>query len=74
MSPVETAYFLREAQRHDLELARAIDSAVRRAGCDDMLDWVEQEPKIAAALAESVKDVDGQIAHFAERLANKDLS
>lgn len=74
MTPAEAAHEIREAQRRDPDLHRSVQAMVARGGYKDLYEWVENEPDLAVKVAESVKDVDGQIATFEERLAHGDLS
>jgi len=74
VTPVEAAHFLMDAGQRDPDLRRALAGMVERSGCDDLVDWVEEHPDMAAKVAESVQEIDSQITEFGERLARKDLS
>lgn len=74
MTPTEAAVTIREAQRNDPDFQRAVQAMVTKDGYADMYEWVDANPELAVKVAESVKDVDGQISEFSERLSRGDLS
>jgi hypothetical protein len=74
VTPAEAALTIRDAMKDDPDLRRAVQVMVERSGSADVFDWVDEHPDMALALADQVKDVDGQIANMTERLAHGDLS
>ena len=74
MTPTEAAVTIRDATKDDPDLRRAVQAMVERSGCEDVFAWVDENPDMALALANQVKDIDGQIANMASRLATGDLS
>jgi hypothetical protein len=74
MSPVEAAATIREAVKTDPVLRRAVGSLTHRSGFSDVYEWCDANPTEAVALAESLVDIDGQVANMQYLLDNGDLS
>ena len=74
MSPVDAAATIRDAMKSDPDLRRAVMALAGRAGFDDVYAWCAANPTEAVALAESVVDIEGQIANMQYLLDNGDLS
>lgn len=73
-SPVEAAQKIRDAMKTDPDLTRSVQTMVQRTGCKDIFEWVNEHPDMAAAMADQLTDIDGQIANMNYLLANGDLS
>lgn len=73
-TPVEAAQTIRDAMKTDLDLTRSIQTMVQRTGCKDIFEWVNEHPDMAVAMANQLRDIDGQINNMNYLLANGDLS
>jgi 2-oxo-4-hydroxy-4-carboxy--5-ureidoimidazoline (OHCU) decarboxylase len=73
-TPVEAAQKISDTMKKDPDLARSVTAMVHRAGCKDVFEWVNEHPDMAVAMADQLRDIEGQIANMDYLLANGDLS
>lgn len=73
-TPVEAAQNIHAAMKNDPDLARSVTGMVHRTGCKDVFEWVNEHPDMAIAMAEQLRDIEGQISNMDYLLANGDLS